>query len=277
MRIFVTVVVILDIIAYAILVYIIFRPRLNVMTRLSGSMIPHTTCEQMQPTVVKESTIHGASGMFVACLFGRVDWYLPTLLRNADDIANNHPTLPRGWMLRVYIDENCPREAIDALIEHKCEIVVVSPPAEPGDLSGTVWRMLAFGVDSRYQHMPVICIDADDQVSQRKYGNIRSLHAFEKRWHASSKQFARRHILLSTFLIPLCAGGVAGHTGSIPDIAARISTYDFRRYGADEAFLTREIWSEFQRQGFFDDKSNAMEAGLIGTASLGLLLPVLML
>nr|QBK85377.1 MAG: hypothetical protein LCIVAC01_01860 [Iridovirus LCIVAC01] len=182
-------------------------------------------------------------GVFSTSLFGDPNdekfrkRYFEPLLLNSHKLKEKLPE----WTYRVYLAPNFSQIDIEKLITAGYEVFIMNK--EPKGYEGTSWRFLAAS-----EPKPFFCVDADDDISLHPIEHIQP-------WlESKDKTFIRRVIVsnfLSKVLIPIQAGCWGGKGNSIPNIKERLEKYDLTKFGSDEAFLTKEVWPEFKKDGFY--------------------------
>lgn len=181
-----------------------------------------------------------SKGILVVSLFGDLNdpyiynRYVKALLKNVGKMK----MVISGWTVRVYITPEANQKVINDLIEKGCEVYIMSKASDGMD--GALWRFLAAAGDK-----PFLSIDADD----KGFYNWKHVH----KWLEGDKPFFRRTLAMLNSYIPICAGLWGGKANSIPGIKERISKYCGKKdYGIDEAFLSKEIWPLFKKEGYYN-------------------------
>jgi hypothetical protein len=183
------------------------------------------------------------TGIFSTSLFGNPNdekfrkRYIEPLLLNSHKIKEKLPE----WTYRVYLAPNFSQTDIEKLINAGYEVFIMNN--KPKGYEGTCWRFLAAS-DSK----PFFCVDSDDDL------DIHPIEYLQPWLESNDKTFIRRVIVsnfLSKVLIPIQGGCWGGKGNSIPDIKELLEKYDLTKFGSDEAFLTKEIWPKFKKEGFY--------------------------
>lgn len=188
-----------------------------------------------------------AAGIFSTSLFNDSpdnekfqERYFEPLLFSSQKLKEKLPE----WTYRVYIAPNFSQSYIEKLTNADCEVFIMDK--KPKGYEGTTWRFLVAA-----EPKPFLCVDADDDIS---------LHPIEhlQPWlESKDKTFIRRttgigtNFVSDTITVGIQAGCWGGKGNSIPDIKERLDKYDLRKFGKDEAFLTKEIWPKFKKEGFY--------------------------
>ena len=176
------------------------------------------------------------TGVFSVSLFGtpNPDWskrYFQPLLANCSKV-------PIGWRYRVYLDPLLTDYA-DQLVQAGAQVGIVNCSSQ--HYSGTVWRYLSAADSPAF-----ICADADEPIKTAYHSDQVNY------WlHQTQVPFYLSTLYLINLFIPISAGCWGGRAHCCPDIAQRLSRYDHSWFGADESFLTKEIWSILKKQGYY--------------------------
>ena len=187
-------------------------------------------------------------GIISISLFGddTSDRFYPGLVEPIIKIGKKfHEFLP-GWVVRVYISSSISQKIYQTLLDVDCELVVMRDnPSEP--FIGLLWRFLV-----AKEKLPFIVTDADIDPTSYTFHQAE----IDKNWLTTEKPFIRLRTT-STFLWPLAAGMWGGKpkkdgTAPIPDIKERLEKYSHDWFGCDEAFLTKEVWPLFKKEGYYD-------------------------
>ena len=184
-------------------------------------------------------------GVFSISLFGDMEdpdkrsRYFDPLLKSAERVKG----LIDGWYLRVYVAPSLSKSLIDLLIALDAEVYVMEN--DPVYFEGSMWRFLPAGEDIAFA-----TLDADDEITT-KYGGLHSLSSLIEKWMKTDRKFFQRALFHINILVPISAGMWGSRGRAIPDIEQRIERYCADWFGCDEAFLTKEVWPEFQKHGVY--------------------------
>ena len=181
--------------------------------------------------------------------------YYDPLLKSIQSVQQ---TLP-GWQYRVYLDPSLEQTYRDELINKGAQVGIMK--YGNFDNSGSVWRFLSAADSPNF-----LCVDADDNPFQTF--QIDQIN----KWLESSHRFILVPLYLVNLLVPISAGSWGGRAHSIPDIAERLSRYNHGWFGADEAFLTREIWPLVKQLGYYRTNQRGAVYLLLFGLSLALIL-----
>ena len=124
-------------------------------------------------------------------------------------------------------------------------------PQQP--FNGLLWRFLVAS-----ENLPFLVCDADMLIDEQNW----FISDFSKvqKWLESDKTFFRRKVFLINMAWPISAGTWGGKptkdgNAAIPDIKNRLENYNHDWFGSDEAFLAKEVWPLFKKEGYFTDLS----------------------
>ena len=188
-------------------------------------------------------------GIISISLFGndKSDRFWPGLVEPILQTRKTIDGFLPGWVVRVYISSKISQKVYQALLDADCELVVMRDnPSEP--FVGLLWRFLV-----AKEEIPFLVFDADADYTWH-------LGEREKNWLNSDKPFIRRRlyfVIVVLFTGNLAAGSWGGKpkkdgTAPIPDIKERLEKYSHDWFGCDEAFLNKEVWPLFKKEGYYD-------------------------
>ena len=191
------------------------------------------------------------------------------------DAATEIEEILPGWVIRIYISSSLPQKIFHALVSKGCELVVMSPSSKQQLYSGLLWRFLVASED-----VPFLVCDADMRPNDSS-NNLNDLRHVPD-WLQSGKTFFRRKCFPTGMLWPICAGGWGGkpkNSGepAIPDIKDRMEKYSHNWFGCDEAFLTKEIWPLFRKEGYYTSYSSAEKITWVVMALLVILVIIIII
>jgi hypothetical protein len=215
-------------------------------------------------------------GIISMTLFGKGEgerfWkgLVEPILASAEKIKEILP----GWIIRVYISSSLPQKVSDALVAAGCELVVMNPNSKH-PYNGLLWRFLAAS-----ESVPFVVCDADMRLSDDSptLNDLRHIPT----WLRSDKTFFRRKSFPTNILWPICAGGWGGRPKKngepvIPDIKDRLERYNHDWFGCDEAFLTKEVWPLFKKEGYYTSYSLSEKITWVPLALLVVLIIVIVI
>ena len=163
----------------------------NVLERMMGNVDKVSTHVRPDLSLIvqhKYNQHRHAKGIVSISLFGNVDnpkfysTYVKPILTSARNIEEILP----GWYLRIYLDPNLPEEIREELIQHDCEVFIMSESSI--NLCGTFWRFLPAS-----EKLPFITHDADMELTKGGF-YVPDLSKHVKCWMKSDKPFIQRRL-----------------------------------------------------------------------------------
>jgi len=183
------------------------------------------------------------SGIISYSLFGKVNnnWkkgLLEPLLLNCNKIKTFLP----NWLIRIYISSNIDDSIKKQLFLSGAELYVMKENNN-NFWQGLLWRFLVAEENKTF-----IISDADSIINLKTINKINY-------WQKSNKKFFRI-ATLHNFFIPINAGNWGGKSINnkpvIPNIKTKMAKYNTNWFGSDEAFLSKEIWPSFIKEGYYE-------------------------
>ena len=161
--------------------------------------------------------------------------------------------LPQKWYVRVYLDPRLTTMTLKKFLELDCEVYIMRH-ASVG-LTGALWKFLAAA-----ETIPFVCEDADDYLSQ--YALRRPYIKHVQTWLKTDTPFLEQTVFTIPFplsyqhFIPMNAGKWGAKPAKdgkppVPNIKELMEKYNFTWYGADEAFLAKEVFPIAQKKGIY--------------------------
>lgn len=222
----------------------------STLRRLTGSISPRSSPKPLFNIVKTLNSPKNTKGILSFTLFGddnKKDFWsglVSPLLLNAKLIDKILP----GWTIRVYISSSISQPVHDALIKAGCELMVMNEEKDNA-FSGLLWRFLPAG-----ESLPFMVCDADLSIA----GSNFFIPGFERidEWLKSDKPFYRRKCFPINIAWPIsagCWGGKPTKDGKppVPNIKEILEKYDYNWFGSDEAFLRKEVWPLFKKEGYY--------------------------
>ena len=195
------------------------------------------------------------------------------LLYNAKEMKTELP----GWSARIYIAKNISDTIMNELIDAGYELYIMNVPTKD---EGYVWRFLPAS-----ENKPFVSHDADMRFSEI-FAREPSIGIVVKNWLKTTKPFLRRKYITSTLfnIKPI----LAGMWGSRPEkngdnylvnIKELLEKYNFKGYGMDEAFLTKEIWPKMKENGYYSSgwKTELLIVSFIAILAIIILVGIIVL
>lgn len=184
--------------------------------------------------------------------------YYQPLLKNVERVTHSVP----NWQYRVYLDPSLEQSCANELVRKGAQVGIMK--YGNFDHSGAVWRFLSASDAPAF-----LCLDADDDPFQ----------TFQKdqidKWIKSTNSFILVPLYLVNLLVPVSAGSWGGRANIIPDMANRLGKYNHGWFGADEAFLTKEIWPIIKEKGYY--RTNQRKSVYLFLGGLVIFLVILIL
>jgi hypothetical protein len=194
--------------------------------------------------------IENYKGIVSTCLFGDFcskkmrETYIEPLLQNAKVLPRELP----GWVIRVYIDPTVPDSLVKELLDAGCQVYIMKESTD--GFSGTLWRFLpAAGLT------PFVTYDTDADMTEDSI-LLKKLVGTVNDWaFRSPKPFYQRTLATINFFVPISAGLFGSKGGAIPNIQDLMEKYNDTWFGADEAFLTKEVHPLFKKRQVYKIRS----------------------
>ena len=195
--------------------------------------------------------------------------------RYVKDLFKNLKTLKRlfpEWTFRIYLDPKISKTTRRKIIDKGGEIYVMNKSSVGHE--GMTWRFLPADED-----LPFIVLDSDDNVDLNKKDHYDTcwIDHVEK-WIKSDKRIFHHKIpVVNTLLIPLSGKYWGAKPKTLPNMNKLINEYCGEWYGADEAFLVKEIWPFFKKNDVYTTPTNKMEKNFFRYLIIILLIIVLLI
>jgi tetratricopeptide (TPR) repeat protein len=150
-----------------------------------------------------------------------------------------------NWVVRIYGASSIPSNVLDLYRRLGAEVVLADQ--EYPDVPAYFWRFLVAD-DSDTQHF--LCRDADCRLSAEEFQLVGSWLESRKRFHV-----IRDHVLHDELILAGMWGGVGSGDWKMRGL---ISEYfngkPTNKYGHDQIFLRKMVWSHIKQQVFVHDR-----------------------
>jgi hypothetical protein len=211
-----------------------------------------------------------AEGILSTCLYGDDgkkgfrERYIVPVIRSKKHALE---LLPR-WQYRIYMAPNISPGIISEFLKENFEVYIMN--RVPKGNEGMMWRFYPAA-----ENIPFLSVDSDDDIAERN-----KLEAFYpehvKKWLFTDKPFFQKRLSWINLFVPISGGCWGGKGFCVPDIKQRIEKYNNEWFGADEAFLTKEIWPLFKEKGYYKTPTGIREiAFVLGIIISGLMIIIL--
>ncbi len=198
-----------------------------------------------------------AKGILSTCLYGNCnakgfkERYVDSVLQSKKHALGILP----GWQYRVYMAPNITSDILERFLKENFEVYVMN--RVPKGNEGMLWRFYPAA-----EALPFLSVDADDDIAERnKFEPFYPDHV--KKWLLADTPFFQKRLSWINLFVPISGGCWGGKGNCIPDIKQRIERYDNSWFGADEAFLTKEIWPMFKDKGYYKTPTGIREVAFV--------------
>jgi len=268
------VIIITGLITIFIIIFFVSRIR-NFHKRIFGSV---KLSERYEPFWVSKifNGNRDAKGVLSTCLYGDSsskgfkERYVDSVVRSKNHALEILP----GWQYRVYMAPNISSDIIKRFLREDFEVYIMN--RIPNGNEGLLWRFYPAAED-----LPFLSVDADDDIAEKN-----RLEPFYpdhvKKWLLTDLPFFQKRLSWVNLFVPISAGCWGGKGNCIPDIKQRIERYNNEWFGADEAFLAKEIWPMFKDKGYYKTSTGIREVAfvfgiIISTATIIMLIIIVIL
>ena len=198
-----------------------------------------------------------AKGILSTCLYGDYsangfqERYVNPVLQSKKHALEILP----GWQYRVYMAPNITSDILERFLKGNFEVYIMN--RVPNGNEGMLWRFYPAA-----ESLPFLSVDADDDIAERK-----RLEPFYpdhvKKWLLTDTPFFQKRLSWINLFVPISGGCWGGKGNCIPDIKQRIERYNNNWFGADEAFLAKEIWPMFKDKGYYKTPTGIREVAFV--------------
>jgi hypothetical protein len=179
---------------------------------------------------------NGGAGVISFSVFGDVPRYTSGIVENLLLARFVYP----GWTCRLYVDDSVPQNCVRQARKMGADVIKMPKQSEP--LQGVFWRLLVMD-DNAFPRW--IIRDIDSRLGYRERRAV-------DEWIESGRPF---HVLRDhPWQCAIIGGGLfGGAAGYLPRMTETILKWRGGFYGADQDFLSREIYPRIKNQMLLHD------------------------